>query len=101
MYYMHFVMHDWPDEKCRDILRQIIPAMRPGYSKILLNEVVLPDKDCPPEFASADINMMSVLAGIERTQTHWIELIESAGLKVEAVHKSPYEGDSEGVVEIM
>ena len=94
-------MHDWLDKKVRDILHQIIPAMRPGYSKILLNEIVLPDHKCPANFAAADINMMSVLAGMERSRSHWIELIESVGLKVVAVHTSPFTEDSEGVVEVM
>ncbi|KAI9684553.1 MAG: hypothetical protein M1822_005641 [Bathelium mastoideum] len=100
-YFMHIVMHDWPDEKCRDILRQIIPAMRPGYSKILLNEIVLPDRKCPADFAAADINMMSVLSGLERSRSHWIELVESVGLEAVAVRTSPFEEDSEGVVEAM
>ena len=98
---MHIVMHDWPDDKCREILRQIIPAMRPGYSKILLNEIVLPDQKCPADFAAADINMMSVLSGLERNRSHWIELVESVGLEVVAVRESPFEEDSEGVVEAM
>ena len=98
---MHFVMHDWPDDKCRDILRQIMPAMRPGYSKILLNEIVLPDRNCPPEFSAHDINMMSILAGMERSQAHWVELLESVGLEVINIRTSPFEGDSEGVVEAM
>ena len=98
---MHIVMHDWPDDKCREILRQIIPAMRPGYSKILLNEIVLPDRNCPADFAAADINMMSVLSGLERSRSHWIELVESVGLEIVAVRESPFEEDSEGVVEAM
>ena len=94
-------MHDWPDERCRDILRSIIPAMRPGYSKILLNEIVLPNTGCTPFFAAADINMMSILAGMERTHMHWCELIESVGLEVVRISVSPYEGDSEGIIEAM
>ncbi|KAN0102242.1 S-adenosyl-L-methionine-dependent methyltransferase [Hyaloscypha variabilis] len=99
VYFMHIILHDWPDNKVRDIFRQIIPAMRPGYSKLLLNEIVLPDQKCPADFAAADINMMSVLAGMERSRSQWIELVESVGLKVVAVHTSPFTEDSEGVVE--
>jgi hypothetical protein len=98
---MHIILHDWPDDTVRDILRQIIPAMHPGYSKLLLNEIVLPDQKCPADFAAADINMMSVLAGMERSRAQWIELVESVGLKVIAVHTSPFMEDSEGVVEAM
>ncbi|MCJ1366556.1 hypothetical protein MMC16_005685 [Acarospora aff. strigata] len=30
VYYSHFVLHDWPDEKCRIILRNLMSAMKPG-----------------------------------------------------------------------
>ena len=53
------------------------------------------------DFAAADINMMSVLAGMERSRSHWVEFVESVGLKVVAVHTSPFTKDSEGVVEAM
>ncbi|PMD42041.1 S-adenosyl-L-methionine-dependent methyltransferase [Hyaloscypha variabilis F] len=101
VYFMHIILHDWPDDKVRDIFRQIIPAMRPGYSKLLLNEIVLPDQKCPADFAAADINMMNLLAGMERSRAQWIELVESVGLKVIAVHTSPFMENSEGVVEAM
>lgn len=101
VYYTHFVLHDWPDDKCRDILRKLMTAMKPGYSKILLNESVLPDKDCPSFFAAGDINMMSILAGIMRTRRQWTELIESVGLELVEIKTSPHSGDVEGVIEAM
>lgn len=39
-YYMRSVMHDWPDEQCRQILRHLKDAMEPGYSRILINDCV-------------------------------------------------------------
>ncbi|KKY22658.1 putative hydroxyindole o [Phaeomoniella chlamydospora] len=42
-YYMHSVLHDWPDAACQQILAQITSAMDPGYSKLLINENVIPD----------------------------------------------------------
>ncbi|KAA6411723.1 MAG: hypothetical protein FRX48_05004 [Lasallia pustulata] len=101
VYYTHFVFHDWPDDKCRDILRNLMTAMEPGYSKILLNESVLPNRDCPSFFAAGDINMMSILAGIARTRRQWVELVESVGLEVVKIWTSPHSGDVEGVIEAM
>jgi hypothetical protein len=43
-YFLHHILHDWPDENGKDILRNIIPAMEKGYSKILLKEMVVPDQ---------------------------------------------------------
>lgn len=42
-YYLKMVLHDWPNEQCKNILANIKPAMRPGYSRILLNEIIIPE----------------------------------------------------------
>lgn len=73
----------------------------PGYSKVLLNESVLPDSNCPSFFAAGDINMMSVLSGMKRTRQQWIELLQSVGLEILRIWNSPIEGDEEGVIEAM
>ncbi|TVY78544.1 O-methyltransferase asqD [Lachnellula suecica] len=98
-YYTHFLFHDFPDEKCRQILCNLKSSMKPGYSKVLLNESILPERDCPAFFAAGDLNMMSCVAGIKRTEKQWAELVESAGLQLVKIWKSPFSGDEEGVVE--
>ena len=98
-YYTHFVLHDWPDDKCRDILRNIVLAMTPGYSKILLNESILPDIGCSSSLAAGDINMMSIMAGKKRSRREWLELLESVNLKIIRIWDSP--DSDEGVLEAM
>ena len=98
-YYTHFVLHDWPDEKCRVILRELMSAMKPGYSKLILNESILPDMNCSPWFATNDINMMAILAGMTRSRSQYVELVESVGLEVVKVWRSPDSEDAEGVIE--
>ena len=100
-YYTHFVLHDWPDEESRDILLNLITAMTPGYSKILLNESVLPDMGCPSYLAAGDINMMSIMAGKKRSRGQWLELLQSVGLNVTRIWDSPDSGNDEGVIEAM
>lgn len=39
-YFMHSTMHDWPDHVWKFILTRVAEAMRPGYSKLLINDVV-------------------------------------------------------------
>ncbi|KAJ5843574.1 uncharacterized protein N7525_001315 [Penicillium rubens] len=80
-YYMHSVLHDWPDELCRKILANIVAAMRPGYSKVLVNENVIPDTGAYWETTSLDLIMMEIGSG-ERTERQWHALLESAGLKI-------------------
>lgn len=60
--------------------------MKPGYSKILINEWVLPDTGSPLLPALLDIQMLAVLSGMERTQTQWKQLLESVGLEIVKFH---------------
>ncbi|KAJ5625074.1 Winged helix-turn-helix transcription repressor DNA-binding [Penicillium lagena] len=80
-YYMHSVLHDWPDELCRKILTHITAAMRPGYSKVLINENVIPDTGPYWETTSLDWIMM-ILGASERSERQWHALLESAGLRI-------------------
>ena len=63
-YYMRSVLHDWSSDKCIEILSRIRQAMKPEYSKLLLNEFVLPAKGVPLYPALLDINMMALLNGV-------------------------------------
>ena len=73
--------------------------MKPGFSKLLLNESLLPEKDCPIFFAAADITMMTGLAGLNRSEKQWVALVESVGLTVAKIWTSPDRGDCEVVLE--
>ncbi|KAL1954422.1 hypothetical protein VTO42DRAFT_1192 [Malbranchea cinnamomea] len=81
-YYMHSVLHDWPDEVCLKILSNLVPAMKRGYSKILINENVIPSTGAEWESTALDLAMMAVHSAQERTEDHWTKLITSAGLKI-------------------
>lgn len=79
---MHSILHDWPDDKCREILKNLAPAMRRGHSKLLINENVISDTEASWESTSVDMLMMSLLASQERTASQWQELLESVGFKI-------------------
>lgn len=100
-YYMHFILHSWTDAQCRLILQNIMPAMIAGYSKILLNEPIIPKINCGSWFAASDINMMSVCAGMERTRQQWIDLLQSVDLDVVQIWSSPYDGEEDSIIEAM
>lgn len=72
--------------------------MTVGYSKILINEAVVPSKNCGSWLAATDINMMTILAGMERTSQQWIDLLESVDLKVVKIWNSPHDGE-EAIIE--
>ncbi|MCJ1255477.1 hypothetical protein MMC24_003293 [Lignoscripta atroalba] len=98
-YFFHFIFHDWADDPSREILRNTASAMKKGYSQILLNELILPDKGCPLFQAGMDLNMMAMHAGMERTQKQWVELLDSAGFEITKFWLAP--GDGEGVIEVV
>ncbi|KAI8648885.1 Methyltransf-2 domain-containing protein [Fusarium sp. Ph1] len=82
-YYMHSCLHDWPDDVCRGILSRVSKAMKRGYSRLLINENVVPSKGAHWETTSLDIVMMTHVSSMERTENDWRELIEGmAGLKI-------------------
>ena len=97
-YYLRNILHDWPDHKSIEILTHIAQAMKPGYSKMLLNEMIVPDQGADIVATQVDMIMMAALAACERTESHWQRLIEEAGLKMEKIWTdSP---DAESVIEI-
>lgn len=79
---MHSVLHDWPEEVCLKILANITAAMKPGYSKLLINENVIPDTGAQWEATGLDIMMMTLLSSRERTRENWETLLNKANLKI-------------------
>lgn len=89
-YYFRSIFHDWDDEISRRILRNTVSAMAPDYSRILIVDFVLPDTETPLMQASLDIQMMSIGAGIERSESQWRDLLHSAGLEITGIwNQSP------------
>jgi len=62
-----------------------IEPMGRGYSKILINENVIPDFGASWKATSLDMYMMSLAASAERTEKQWRELLASVGLRVAGI----------------
>ncbi|KAL8738332.1 MAG: hypothetical protein Q9181_000875 [Wetmoreana brouardii] len=87
-YFFRGIFHDWPREACQSILRSTIAGMKPGYSKILIDDLVLPDVGVPPKGAFFDLSMMALETGTERTLQEWHDLLGSVGLRIKKVWSS-------------
>ena len=98
---MHQIAHDYDDETLLKILRAIVPAMKPGYSKILINDLVLPDQGAHWFAASMDLIMMETMCARERTHAQFSELIEKVGggLRVDKIWASSAVGMLDGLAE--
>jgi SAM-dependent methyltransferase len=77
-YVLASILHDWPDEAAIRILRVCRAAMRPDAS-LLIFEQVLGDPNNDPAFAAeADVTMMVLLGGKERTRDGFAALLDAA-----------------------
>ena len=97
-YYMRNVCHDWSDDQCETILQHTAQAMEKGYSRLLIDDFVLPDTEAPLRGCSIDFLMMMYASGIERTMSQWTKLLEKCGL--EAVKIWSYRADYEQILEV-
>lgn len=70
--------------------------MSPG-SALLIDDWVLPDVDAPLAGASEDIFMMLFLSGMERSESQWKAVLDSAGLEIKKIWRA--DGISEAVIE--
>lgn len=84
LYLLKSILHDWPDERCAAILRNIHAAAKPG-AKLLVVEMLLPDHPEPTPVAFMDLNMLVMLNGRERTAADLSKLIGDNGFRVTRV----------------
>ena len=89
-------MHDWSDDVCLSILEKVHDALRPGYSRLLINDNVIPETGASPSSVALDMQMMALHVGMERTKEQWLSLLGRAGLRVIKVWER---GGQEGIVE--
>jgi hypothetical protein len=80
-YLLSLVIHDWPDEKCRIIVKHIVEAMTPS-SAILIYESLLQEPGELLEYEesviySQDITMFNLVAAKERSLSDMRKLMSS------------------------
>ncbi|KAF9696734.1 hypothetical protein EKO04_005172 [Ascochyta lentis] len=98
-YYMHSVLHDWTDDVCKSILKQIAGAMKRGYSKLLINENVIPDRRADWQATALDMMMITLFASKERTFSDWSQLLETPELGLRIVRVWSVEHSQESLIE--
>ncbi|HWM27984.1 MAG TPA: methyltransferase [Woeseiaceae bacterium] len=87
-YMMKMILHDWNDDECVQILKNIHDAAAPG-GKVFIIEHLIPAPD-EAHFAKLfDIHMMCWGTGRERTAHEYSELLERAGWMSITVRPSP------------
>jgi len=81
-YFFHAVFHDWPEDKSLEILANLAPAMKRGYSRVLICDSVIPPVKASVAQTVMDVSMMALLSAEERTKEMWDDLLGKAGFKI-------------------
>ncbi|KAJ5759510.1 S-adenosyl-L-methionine-dependent methyltransferase [Penicillium odoratum] len=94
IYFLRDVLHNWSDAKSALILSQIVEAMDPDYSILVIDDYVLPDTGAELRAAEMDILMWLHTAGLERTVSQWKNLFDKVGLELVDIWSSPRGNES-------
>ncbi|OTA91920.1 hypothetical protein M434DRAFT_396864 [Hypoxylon sp. CO27-5] len=84
-YFFHAIFHDWPEAEALRILKNIVPAFKKGYSKLLICDVVIPPTGASLYQAVLDVNMMVHISSYERTEAMWKKLLNEAGFEINRI----------------
>ena len=81
---MKFIIHDWDDQRCVRILRNIRDAILPT-GRLLIFDTVIPEGDEPHFGKFFDLNMLVMTGGRERTEKEFAALLRQGGFHLSRV----------------
>lgn len=87
-YLLKSILHDWPDDRCLEILRTCRAGLRPG-GVVLVVETVVGRPGFEVAAAFSDLNMLVMPGGRERTEEQYAALFAAAGLELTRVLDTP------------
>jgi len=83
-YLLKAVLHDWPDDRCVEILRACRRGLRPR-GVVLVVETLLGREGHEVDAAFSDLNMLVLPGGRERTEQEYAALFDAADLQLTGV----------------
>ncbi|WP_169816348.1 methyltransferase [Nocardia miyunensis] len=81
VYMLQYVLHNWDDQRCVQILRNCRRGMSPG-GRVIIHDMIVPPGNEPDQSKVLDIVMLSIVTGRERTQQEFEHLLHAAGLRI-------------------
>jgi SAM-dependent methyltransferase len=106
LYILSVVLHDWPDDRAREILSNCRRVLEPGGRLLIIDRVIPPGNE-PWAGKFMDLRMMlEHVGGRERTEAEWRELLASAGFRPGRITRIPDgkhlpEWDDQSVMEVL
>lgn len=88
VYLLKHILHDWDDAACVKVLKNVRAGMGAG-ARVLVIEMIVPERPEPGPAAWMDLNMMVMLGGRERTASEYQQLFARAGLSTSRVIPTP------------
>jgi hypothetical protein len=88
-YYMHSILLDWNDDDALTILRHIRDAMTPGYSKLLIHDMIMPRSGSTRLQTSVDMQIWVMTSARVRTEDEFEHIFAKAGLGIVRIDKNP------------
>ncbi|KAF7586172.1 hypothetical protein BBP40_009328 [Aspergillus hancockii] len=95
-YLIRRCLHNWPQHSVVQILKNVSGAMDAERSRLLIEEIIIPDQNAGVEEGWMDLIMMSIGAQ-QRTLKQWVTVLNLAGLEVSHVYRLP--GNCHGLIE--
>ena len=82
---LSWILHDWNDDHCRQILRNCHAALPPGGVLLLIENVLEPDGSGSPFSTLMSLHMLVLCepGARERTQSQHADLLRETGFRVE------------------
>ncbi|RPA86348.1 S-adenosyl-L-methionine-dependent methyltransferase [Ascobolus immersus RN42] len=103
-FFLRRVLHDWTDQDCIRILRQLVPTLEENpNAAILINESIIPGVDRQVyrfedrEVRRLDWIMMLQLNSKERTMEQWVALLSATDVRLRVVEVLKESGQKNGV----
>ena len=87
VYILSTILHDWDDEHATAILRTIRAAARPDSRLLILDQIVPPGNE-PGGGKWLDLLMLALLAGKERNEAQWRDLLAAGGFEPVRFHEA-------------
>jgi hypothetical protein len=84
LYFMKWIMHDWNDEAALQILKNVRQAMLSHGRLIVVDRIVKPSNQ-PDPAKLADLMMLVMLTGRERTEPEFRDLYRAGGFNLTRV----------------
>jgi O-methyltransferase domain/Dimerisation domain len=84
VYLLKHILHDWNDDECITILKNVRTAMTPD-ARVVVVEMLITDQGPPSPAPLLDLNMLVMVTGKERTADEFGALFAKAGLKLSSV----------------